>query len=327
MKKMAKRKNKSFLLWIVLAIIVIGAVWYYYKMPKEAVPETKEEPKKTGVQLGDLVGIKFVLSMTNGTVVDTTDPELANEYNISAYSKGLLRFIVGQSGKLKGFDEAMVGLEPGNFTRILTPSVPVMQYTMNRTRIISRNQPIPRYQPFTFSAFEKYFKKKPIVGDIVSNPQFPWPYKVVNITENNAVCDPFVTEGKSYQLPGLEWKSLLLVVTYNSLAFRHNPEEGQVIETEYGPAVVNLEVGKLNITYQAKVGDIVKHSVSVGQGAAVVMPQTFQVTDATDKTLTITRINYPAQETLVLKGELVEWEKDVKEVKGEPIAETKISVR
>ncbi len=315
---MAKRKN-NILLWIVLAVIVIGAVWYYYKMPKEAVPETKEAAK-AGVQTGDLVAINFVLSMTNGTVVDTNNPALAVEYNISAYAKGPFRFIVGQSGKLKGFDEAMAGLEPGNFTRILTPSEQVLQYVMNRTRVISRNQPVPRYQPFTFSAFEKYFKKKPVIGDIVSNPQFPWPYKVVNITENNAVCDPYVTEGKSYQLPGLEWKSLLLVVTYNSLAFRHNPEEGQVVKTEYGPAVVHLDIGKLNITYQAKVGDIVRHAVQIGQGAAVVIPQTFQVTDATDKTLTITRINYPAQETLVLKGDLVEWEKDVKEVKGEVAA-------
>jgi hypothetical protein len=323
---MAKRKNKA-LLWIIFAIIVIGGLWYYYKMPKEAEPVSAPAAPKTGVQRGDLVAMHFVLSMTNGTVVDATDSELAKEYNVSAYSKGLFRFIVGQSGKLKGFDEAMVGLEPGNFTRILTPSEPVMQYVMNRTRIMSRNQPIPRYQPFTLSAFEKYFKKKPVIGDIVSNAQFPWPYKVVNITENNALCDPFVTEGKSYQLPGLEWKSLLLVVTYNSLAFRHNPEEGQVIKTDFGPAVVSLDIGKLNITYQAKVGDTVKHSVQIGQGAAIVMPQTFQVTDATDKTLTITRINHPPQETLVLKGDLIEWEKGVKEVKGEPIGEAKISIK
>ncbi|MEM2916322.1 MAG: FKBP-type peptidyl-prolyl cis-trans isomerase [Candidatus Woesearchaeota archaeon] len=322
---MAKRKKNKALLWIVFAIIVIGGLWYYYKIPKEAAPEAKEAaPKNAGVQMGDLVRIRFVLSMTNGTVVDTTDPALAREYNISAYSKDTFRFIVGQSGKLKGFDEAMVGLEPGNFTRIIPPSEPVMQYVMNRTRTISRNQPIPRYQPFTLSAFEKYFRKKPVIGDVVSNPEFPWPYKVVNITENNAVCDPVVTEGKSYQLPGLEWKSLLLVVAHNSLAFRHNPTEGQIIKTEFGPAVVNLDVGRLNITYQAKVGDIVRHTVQIGHGAAIVIPQTFQVTDATDKTLTITRINYPAQETLVLKGELIEWEKGVKEVKGEPIGETKV---
>ncbi len=324
---MAKRKNNA-LLWIILAIIIIGGLWYYYKMPKEtASPEAKEVPKKEGVQMGDLVGIRFVLSMTNGTVVDTTDPALAKEYNVSAYSKNIFRFIVGESGKLKGFDEAMIGLEPGNFTRIIAPSEPVLQYVMNRTRSISRNQAIPRYQPFTLSAFEKYFKKKPVIGDIVSNPEFPWPYKIVNITESNVVCDPFVTEGKSYQLPGLEWKSLLLVVAHNSMSFRHNPSEGQVISTDFGPAVVNLGVGRLNITYQAKVGDIVRHSLQIGQGSAIIMPQTFQVTDATDTTLTITRINYPAQETLVLKGELVEWEKGVKEVKGGPIAETKISVK
>ncbi len=322
---MAKRKN-NVLFWIIFAIIVIAGLWYYYKMPKEAVPETVEPVKKEGVQIGDLVGIRFVLAMTNGTVIDTTNPALAKEYNVSAYSKDVFRFIVGQSGKLKGFDEAMIGLEPGNFTRIITPSEPVLQYVMNRTRTISRNQPIPRYQPFTLSAFEKYFKKKPAIGDVVSNPQFPWPYKVVNMTENNVLCDPFVTEGKSYQLPWLEWKSTLLVVAHNSMNFRHNPEEGQVISTDFGPAVVNLDVGRLNITYQAKVGDIVRHSVQIGHGAAVVMPQTFQVTDATDKTLTITRINYPAQETLVLKGEILEWEKNVKEVKGEPIGEAKVSI-
>ncbi|MEM4240066.1 MAG: FKBP-type peptidyl-prolyl cis-trans isomerase [Candidatus Woesearchaeota archaeon] len=325
---MAAKRNKGLLFWVIFVLVVAAGLWYYYRMPKEAAPAPSQAAQEPGIEKGDLVAINYVLSMTDGTVIDTNNPEIAEKYNLSAFVKGPFRFIVGQSGKVKGFDEAITGAKLGqNFTRIITPSEPVLKYSVNRVRQVSRNQPIPRYQPFTFSAFEKYFGTKPALNKIVSNPKFPWSYKVVNITENHAVCDPVVKEGKSYHLPSLEWNSTLLAVSYNSLTFRHNPPAGMVITTELGKATVVPGEGVLNITYHAVIGDIVKQAVPLGQGEQMVLPQSFQVIEANDANFTIARINYPAQETLVLKAEILEWEKDVKEVKGEPIGEAKISVK
>lgn len=311
-------KKHNLLFWTVFVVVVAAGLWYYNTSPS-AAPVKQPSVSTEGAKAGDLLAINYVLMSINGSVVDTNDEALAKEFGIDTFSKGPFRFILGQSGKVKGFDDALAGVENGqNVTKIIQPSEPVIVYTVNRTKIISRNMPIPRFQSFTLTAFEKYFRKKPVLNDVVSNSTFPWPYKVYNVSSEGVICDPIVTEGKSYHLPSLEWNSTLLIVTYNDLAFRHNPAEGQVISTELGPAVVSLNIGRLNITYQAKVGDIVQHTVPLSSGSAAEIPMTFKVTGATEKAFEITRINYLPQETLALRAEILEWEKDIKEVK-EPL--------
>ncbi|MEM4247372.1 MAG: FKBP-type peptidyl-prolyl cis-trans isomerase, partial [Candidatus Woesearchaeota archaeon] len=231
---MAKKQKRKPLFWIILILVIIAGTLYYYRTPKEALPPVQNASQPSGIQMGDLAAIDYVLMLQNGTVVDTNNEALAKEYGISTYTKGHYKLVVGQSGKIKGFDDAIIGMEPGkNYTRIIPPSEPVLSYKVNRTRIVSRNQPLPRFQPFPLSAFEKLFGKKPVLNDVVLNPTMPWPYKVINITETHAICDPVVKEGKSYKLPSLEWNSTLLVITYNDLLFRHNPVDGQVIHTEF----------------------------------------------------------------------------------------------
>jgi hypothetical protein len=320
MAKKPKQK-KSMLFWIILIVIVAGGLWYYYNTPKAVeTPVAKE-----GIKGGDLVAINYVLSMSDGRVIDTNNPELAVQNNISSFSKGPFRFIVGQSGKIKGFDNSLLGAELGdNITKVIEPTEPVIKIVVNKTRQISRNMPLPRFQTFTPTAYVKYFNKTPVIGDTASNPYFPWDYKVVNVSENNhIVCDPIVVEGKSYKLPSLEWNSSLLAVSYNDLVFRHNPKEGQLIHTEFGEATVAIGVGKLNITYKAPIGQVVNYSVLFEEGGEIALPQRFKITDANDLQFEMTRIDHLAQETLVLTGQLLEWIKDVKEVKA-PL-KTKVS--
>jgi FKBP-type peptidyl-prolyl cis-trans isomerase 2 len=324
-KVLARRKSNKTLFWVIFALAVAAGLWYYYTMPEAPAPAQPVSPP-SGIQTGDLATINFVMSMTNGTVVDTNNEAVAKEYGIGTYTKGPYKFIVGQSGKVKGFDHAITGMEPGkNYTRIIAPSEQVVQYAVNRTRTVSRNQPLPRYQPFPFSVFEKKFGKKPVLNDVVTSAEIPWPYKVINITEGYAICDPVVKEGKSYKLPSLDWNSTLLVVTYNDLLFRHNPVEGQEIDTEFGKATVHPDVGRINITYQAKLGDVVKYSIPLESKDDMVMPYTFRVTESNDQYFTITRTDYLPQETLVLKVEVLDWQKDIKQVSGEPIGTAKIS--
>ncbi len=316
---MAKKKQKkSMLFWAIFAIVVIAGLWYYYKMPAEPKPVENISVPVTGIQMGDMIAVNYAVAMTNGSVVDTNNEALAKEYGIGTFTKGPYRFIVGQSGKVKGFDHAFAGMEPGNYTRIISPSEQVLAYQVNKTRSVSRNQPVPRFQPFPYKLFEGLFGRKAVLNDIVSNPKMPWPYKVINLTEKYVICDSVVAEGKSYKLPSLDWNSTLLVVTFNDLMFRHNPVEGQIINTEFGNAVVHPDIGRINITYQAKIDDVVNYSVPLGVAASISLPQKFRVTQADDNSFTITRFDYLPQETLMLKTEVLEWEKNVKEVK-EPI--------
>jgi hypothetical protein len=315
---MAKKKQQkqNFAFWIILAVIVAGGIWYYYTAPKAVeTPVAKE-----GIKEGDLVAINYVLAMSDGRVIDTNSPELAEQNNITSFSKGPFRFIVGQSGKIKGFDNAILGASLGdNLTKVIEPTEPVIKIVVNKTRQISRNMPLPRFQTFTPTAYVKYFNKTAVIGDTASNPYFPWAYKVVNVSENNhIVCDPIVVEGKSYKLPSLEWNSSLLATSYNDLVFRHNPKEGQLINTEFGEATVAIGVGKLNITYKAPIGRVVNYSVLLEEGGEIALPQRFKITDANDLQFEMTRIDHLAQETLVLAAEILEWTPDVKEVK-EPL--------
>jgi hypothetical protein len=297
--------------WLIIILLVACAAWYYLR-DAETQPEKNETipPVMHGVEAGDLIAINYILTLANGTVVDTNNESLAKEYNVTNYVKGPFRFIVGQSGKLKGFDEAVVGMTAGIMrTKIIPPSEPMLQYTVNRTRSISRNHPIPRYTPVALKAFEKAFGKKPVAGDVATSKELPWSVKVANVTENHAVIEPMVSEGRDYQLPGLDWKSTLIVKTANDLMFRHNPKDGQVVGTEFGQAVVNPGPGRINFTYMAEAGDVLTYYAPV-QGS-ITMPYSFQVTEVTNANFTLTRINYPPQETLVLTATLLEWEQDV----------------
>jgi hypothetical protein len=311
---MAKRHSTQLrpIVWIIIIFLVAGAAWYFtQREAPETGPEPVAEPEEPGVEVGDLIAINYVLTLANGTVVDTNNEALAKEYNVTKYVKGPFRFIVGQSGKLKGFDKAVVGMTPGQErTKIIPPSEPVLQYAVNRTRSISRNQPIPRYQPILIKAFNKTFGgKKPVIGDVAYSPEVPWPIKIINITDSHVIVEPMVSEGKEYQLPGYEWKSTLLVKTFNDLLFRHNPKDGQIIKTEYGHAIVNPGPGRVNITYMAEQGDVLTYYAPI-QGT-ISIPFSFQITEVNNANFTLTRIGYPPQETLVLTATLLDWEPDV----------------
>ncbi len=304
MAKKKQNKKPNYLPLIVIALLIAGGALYYYSQ-KSA--ETITEP---GVEQGDLVAIDFVLAMPNGTVVDTNNVSLAEEFNVSAYVKGPFRFVVGQSSKIKGFDEAVLGMKPGETkTTIVEASEPVLEYTINRTRRVSRNQPVPLESFVTLGRFEEMFKRKPKLNDVIVSQSIPWPIKVTNISEKNVIVEALAEEGRSYQLPGFEWKSLLLVKTNTDMLFRHNPEEGQIVTTEFGPTRVTLETGVLNLTYQVQVGDVINYNVALE--GPITKPYQFQTTSADENQFVIRRINYPPQENLVLTATLLEWEPEV----------------
>jgi hypothetical protein len=319
---LAKQQTNSIAL-ILLVLLLLAGVWYFQRAPPALPPsENVTAPPEPGVEEGDLVAINFILLLPNGTVVDTNNETLAERYGITNYVKGPFRFVVGQSGKVKGFDGAVLGMKLGETrTKVIEPSEPMLQFTLNRTRTNARNQPVPLFAPISLKKFEASFKRKPVLNDLVYTPDLPWPIKVVNITEKYVVAEAMTIEGKSYTLPGLEWESLLLVKSRNDMLFRHNPKEGQVITTDFGPAVISLAEGTITITSMAQPDDVVTYSVPLEGGPATI-PYRFQVTNVTNTEFTIRRIDYLPQEALVLTAELTEWEQDVQKLKQSPAQES-----
>jgi hypothetical protein len=317
-KKRKKQQTTNKAIIAIIAILIIASgIWYFgfREKPAEEQPPAPEEP---GVRPGDLVSINYVLTLLNGTVVDTNNVSLAKQYGLTNYVAGQFKFIAGQSGKIKGFDDAVKGMKLGEtITKNILPSEQVLEHTFNSTRRVLRNQPLPRYHQLSQSRYLKTFSKKPVLRDVITTPNYPWPFVVKEITNDTITIEPKVEEGKTYKLPNMEWDSSLVVKTFDDLVFRHNPKDGQVITTELGPATVMTEPGVLNITYHLKLGDEITYYSPVQD--QISMPYQFKVTSKTDTQFTITRINYLPQENLVLTATLIEWTPEVKKIKDKPL--------
>src|SRR3989344_5291684 len=129
---------------------------------------------------GDLAAVNFVLRFDNMTIVDTNDPELAEENDVKNYVKGEYVFIVGQSGKVAGFDQAIVGMKIGEKRdSVIVPSEEEIIITLNKTQGMKRSIQRPLKRTFKLSSYNELFGKPPVIGDIIFNEKFPFRYQVL----------------------------------------------------------------------------------------------------------------------------------------------------
>jgi FKBP-type peptidyl-prolyl cis-trans isomerase 2 len=265
-----------------------------------------EQKPITGIQEGDLVEMNFVLYGADGRVIDTNDKEKAQEAELKTYSSGTYRFIVGQSSKVKGFDNAVIGLEKGDeITRNILPSTNKIELEFDIETTEPRAKTIQRKQRFSLDSFEQVFGKPPIIGDVVANPdKFPWPYKILAIHNKTALGEIVIKEGDDITLPGTQWKSKALQVSDLAIQFFQNPKQGQIIETEFGTAIMETARSQMKKTHNPILGKEFFYTVPSGQ---LISPRyEFRVTDIGDEKFTISRINWPEQENLKLEVEIVD---------------------
>lgn len=329
---MAKRKlkiKKSWIKWIlIIAILVIIGLLYIPTLDKK---EAKEEPVtpvsvpqvETGAQFGDLMKINYVLSFINGTVVDTNNETLAKKYNIGTYTQGQYSFILGQSGKLlgqngevKAFDDALKGAAVGDKkTMDIQPSEKVLAFQINMSDQKSRRVAVPALQRFSIEKFKETFSQQPVVGNTVLNSkEYPWPYKVLNVTDKSVYAQIIIQLGDDVIIPGTEWKSQALDVGEKVITFVQNPEIGQVIKTPYGTAtVMNLTRGYVLFDHTPELGKVSKQTIAAQREGGLVYD--FVVWKIEDTNFIIRRINYLPQEHLKLDVEVLDIIEDVKEVK------------
>lgn len=278
-------------------------------------PALNETAKVTGVQKGDLVTVNFVLTLENGTVADTNNPELAEQHGVRNYVKGPYTFILGQSGKVKGFDEAIIGMDVGDTREItIKPSEPEIILNLNRTLIRNRIVTIPRLQAFPLGTYKDRFGKPPVAGDVVFSKEFPFKYQIVNMTNKSAIGKMILKEGEEYTLPNTEWKSKVARVTNEDAMFYSEPEENQTISSPFGSATVTTSKSRLFITFNPELGRVFNYTAEVND-KGMGIPTTFQVVEVSDSGFTIKRYGALTDKNLKLNVEMLNVTADVKDVR------------
>lgn len=271
-------------------------------------------PTPEGATFGDLISINFVLLLENGTVADTNNVALAEQYGLKNYVKGNYTFIMGQSGKVKGFDEALLGMNEGeHWEKIIEPSEREVILEVNKTKAVNRFITINKKQAFPRASYETYFKKAPVVGDKVKAPEFVFTYKVLNLTNESVITEMVLKEGEEYVLPETHWKSKVAKIAAEDAMFYQQPEENQTVDAPFGKAIINMTKSRMFFNYQPELHRIFNKTLEVGGGIAV--PTQFQVIDIKDGSFTIKRYGNLADKRLKLTADLMTIVKNVKNVK------------
>lgn len=331
MKKEAKFVSIIFGLCIIAALVLITSCENPLdnKNTEETTLENQTQQDMSQIaEKGDLAEIDYVLRLENGTVVDTNNPELAEQAGLKNYQKGTYKFIIGQSGKVKGFDEAIEGIKFGETVdRIILPSQEELFIEKNLTNEIHRYKALNRAQAFKKENFQKVFGKPPIINDVVYNFDiFPWKYQIYNITEEAVIGKIYVREGEKYQLPGMPWNATVFQVYTDVISFFMTPNANQTIDTDFGEAEVSAVRSKIYVTLDPQVGDVFEiPTKGIGGFEAIVK---FQVIERDDKKFVIKRIGILEDKTLDLEVTLKDLTKDVKEVKNNlKVKETSLFAR
>jgi len=307
--------------WVVFGILAVGALLLLFArgpsieptpIVKENITETTSQP--SGATYGDLISINFILYLENGTVVDTNNPKLAEEYKLKNYVKGPYAYILGQSGKVKGFDEALLATKEGQHKEvIIEPSEPELILKIDKVKGMKRFNYIQKLQAFPRASFEKYFNKPPIIGDVVISDKFVFKYQIVNISDKHVIGKMIVKEGEKYWLPNTEWESAVIKEAKEDVLFYYMPEENQTIETPFGPARITLMHSAMYINFEPELNKIFNRSFKLTGGYA--LPQQFQIVEIGEEEFTIMRYGALADKRLKLVADIISIIEDVKKVK------------
>lgn len=271
-------------------------------------------PAPDGATFGDLVSINYVLLLENGTVADTNDAALAEQYGIKNYVKGPFTFVLGQSGKVKGFDDALLGMQEGEHREgTIEPSEKEVTLVINKTKSVARFITINKKQVFPRTAFERHFNKQPVKNDVVKSADFVFTYKVLNVTNESIITEMVLKEGQSYVLPNTYWNSSVVKLAAEDVMFYQQPEENQTIDAPFGTAFINMTKSRMFINFQPELNKIFNKSIEIGGG--FVIPQQFQVITINDEDFVIKRYGLLTDKRLKIKADLLTRVKNVKKVK------------
>ncbi|RMD58634.1 hypothetical protein D6825_00180 [Candidatus Woesearchaeota archaeon] len=280
----------------------------------KTVQQTLEQAER-GAQFGDLVEINYELRLENGTLADTNNAELARKEGLKTYVGGPYKFILGQSGKVTGFDQVIKGMEVGSHREArIEPTEKEIKIKLNRTQTLPRLVILPLHQKFPVKKYTELFSKPPVIGDVVSSPLLLFKYRVVNKTNESVLAKIIIKEGEKYTLENHQWPSVVLRVSENDAALFQNPKPNMTIETPFGTARVHPLRSRIVLEHEPELNKIFDKTIKINTGFSV--PQKFRVTEIDEDTFTIKRHGLLTDKRLLLSVDMLNITKAVKDVKS-----------
>jgi len=222
------------------------------------------------VELGDTVQVDYTGKLPDGTVFDTSDPEVAKSAGL--YQEGRpyqpLPVVMGAQSVIKGFEDGLFGMKVGeNRTLTIAPEDGYGPSDPTKIDVIPQLNDIPATQTFmreidvpaiqfnmTFGTDYKVGDIIPIpdssinitvieigenvkmsydmeVGDIVDSGETLWTDEVVEVNSSHIVVKHDVEVGDVIQFPESPWNSTVLEVTGTNITLQHNPIPDTTIYT------------------------------------------------------------------------------------------------
>ena len=214
------------------------------------------------VEMDDIVQVDYTGKLTDGTVFDTSDPEVAASAGV--YQEGRpyqpLKVGVGAHNVIKGFEDGLLGMKVGDIrTLTIAPEDGYGPSDPTKTDVIPQLNDIPATQTFmreinvpaiqfnmTFGTDYEVGDIIPIpdssinitvleigenvkmsydmeVGDIVDSGETLWTDEVIEVNSSHIVVRHDVEVGDVIQFPESPWNSTVLEVTGTNITLQHNP--------------------------------------------------------------------------------------------------------
>jgi FKBP-type peptidyl-prolyl cis-trans isomerase 2 len=273
------KKDKNITIYVII-LLCLGAL--------TALLVYGSNSNQVSVEIGDTVHVEYTGRLLDGTVFDTSDPELANSSGI--YNPGRiyqpLKFVVGSGMMIEGFDKGVIGMREGEKKTLTIPpeqaygsrdpgKINVLPLTdeMSITQAISNEIGMPRDQfnnsfgtdytvgdtvPYPGSTLNMTVVKMNEfvnlsldvnIGDIIEFSQTPWKEEVIKINSTHTVLKHKVKKNDIIQFKQTPWNSTVIEVNNTSFTIRHNPIPDQTIQTLYG--AMNIHFNESSITLDA----------------------------------------------------------------------------
>jgi len=214
------------------------------------------------VEIGDTVQVDYTGKLPDGTVFDTSDPEVA--VSAGVYQEGRpykpLTVVMGAQSVIKGFEDGLLGMKEGDRKTLniapedgYGPSDPTKIDVVPQLDDISATQTFDRVIEVPVIQFNMTFGTENDVGDTVTVPDSPinltiieiadivklsydmevgdmveggqtlWPDEVIEVNSSHIVIRHNVEVGDIIQFPESPWNSTVLEVTETNITLQHNP--------------------------------------------------------------------------------------------------------